>query len=129
MGEHRRRDESPDKAALRRETRIPLPAGGRPCLMVGLTLAAIFIAGSIDGLLWQQRQERRAHRQHTATLEVINDELAAELARARAEVERLEADLAESRHHVRVLHDYVLVDRAGSLEVGCPFAPDPDAVR
>jgi hypothetical protein len=91
--------------------------------MVGLTLAAIMVAGSIDGILWQHRQEQRAHRQQAAALESINAELAAELSRARAEAEGLESDLAESRHHVRVLHDYVLRDRNGSLEVRCPYAP------
>jgi hypothetical protein len=60
---------------------------------------------------------------------VINDELAAELSRARAEVERLEAGLAESRYHVRVLHDYVLRGGDTSLELRCPFAPDAGPER
>lgn len=93
--------------------------------MVGTILAVILIAGGIDAVLWQQSQERRTHRQHTDTLESINHELAAELSRNRAEVKRLERDLATSRHHVGVLHDYVLRDRDATLELHCPFAPSP----
>lgn len=74
---------------LKRETRPPVRDARRPCVLVGAVLAVLFLAASVDAVLWQQSVERRYLEERAAAAEARAADAEARAAASSAEIEQL----------------------------------------